>query len=109
VKAGEVTFAIRNTGTITHEMVLVRATDIAALPRVTVATAERAVGDVDEEAILEADKPGEAEVKAGASKSVTINLTPGTYTIFCNIDTKQSGGTIINHFQQGMHSIITVT
>ena len=109
VKAGDVQFAIKNTGTITHEMVLVRAPDIDGLPRVTVATADRAVGDVDEEAIPEADKPGEAVVKAGASKTVTIKLTPGTYTMFCNIDTKQSDGTVINHFQMGMHSVITVT
>jgi len=109
VKAGDVTFAITNTGTITHEMVLVRAPDIDALPRVTVATAERAVGDVDEEAIPEADLPGEATVKPGASKTVTITLTPGTYTMICNIDTKQSDGTVVSHFQRGMHSVITVT
>ncbi len=29
--------------------------------------------------------------------------------MFCNIDTKQSDGTVINHFQMGMHSVITVT
>jgi uncharacterized cupredoxin-like copper-binding protein len=107
VKAGNVTFVIKNTGSITHEMVLVRAPDIAALPRVTVATADRAVGDVDEEAIPETDLPGEATVKAGATKTVTIKLTPGTYTMICNIDTKQSDGTVLNHFQRGMHSVIT--
>lgn len=109
VKAGDIDFDIENTGTITHEMVLVRANGIEALPKVTVATADREVGDVDEEAIPEADKPGEAEVKAKASKTVTIKLTPGTYTMFCNIDTKESDGRIINHFQKGMYSVITVT
>jgi hypothetical protein len=29
--------------------------------------------------------------------------------MFCNIDTKQSDGTVINHFQQGMDSVITAT
>jgi uncharacterized cupredoxin-like copper-binding protein len=109
VKAGNVTFAIRNTGSITHEMVLVRAADFAALPRVTVATAERAVGDVDEEAIPEADLPGEATVKAGASKTVVIKLTPGTYTMICNIDTTESDGTVINHFVKGMHAAFTAS
>ncbi len=108
VKAGAVTFAIKNTGTIDHEMVIVRAPDIAALPLVTTATADRAVGDVDEEAIPEADKPGEAEVKAGTTKSVTIKLTPGSYTMICNIDTKQSGGTVISHFHEGMHAVFSV-
>ena len=60
VKAGKVRFTIHNSGTITHEMVLARAPDAAALPKVAVATADRAVGDVDEEAIPEADLPGEA-------------------------------------------------
>jgi uncharacterized cupredoxin-like copper-binding protein len=106
-KAGNVVFDITNSGTITHEMVIVRAPSADSLPRVTTATAEREVGDVDEEAIPEANLPGEATVKAGASKTVTIKLTPGTYTMICNIDTK-SGGKTINHFQQGMSAVFTV-
>ena len=109
VKAGDVEFDIKNTGTITHEMVIVRAPSIDALPKVETATADRAAGDVDEEAIPESDKPGEAEVEAGRSVTKTIKLTPGTYTMFCNIDTEKSDGTILNHFQSGMYSVITVT
>jgi uncharacterized cupredoxin-like copper-binding protein len=107
VKAGGVRFTIRNRGTMTHEMVLVRAADVAALPRVAVATAERAVGDVDEEAIPESDKPGEAEVEQGATVTKTIDLDPGTYVMFCNIDTQQPDGTVLNHFQRGMQAVIT--
>ncbi len=109
VKAGKVTFTIHNVGTMTHEMVLVRAPDAAALPRVTVATSERAVGDVDEEAIPESDLPGEAQVKAGTTVTKTISLTPGTYVMICNIDTKLSDGTVINHFQRGMYTTIAAT
>ncbi len=107
VKAGKVRFTIKNVGTITHEMVLVRAPDAAALPKVAIATSERAVGDVDEEAIPEADLPGEAEVKAGATVTKTIRLTPGTYVMICNIDTKAASGEILNHFQRGMYTTIT--
>jgi uncharacterized cupredoxin-like copper-binding protein len=107
VKAGAVRFTIRNRGTMTHEMVLVRAPSAEALPKVTQATGERAVGDVDEEAIPEADKPGEAEVEQGATVTKTIRLTPGTYVMFCNIDTMLPDGTVLNHFQRGMHAVIT--
>ena len=109
VKAGKVTFEIKNAGTMTHEMVLVRAPNVEALPRVTVATSERAVGDVDEDAIPEADKPGEAEVEKGKTVEKSIDLTPGTYVMFCNIDTPEPGNAVLNHFQQGMHSTLTVS
>ena len=107
VKAGKVSFTIKNSGTITHEVVLVRAPSVEALPRVTVAGGERAVGDVDEEAIPEADLPGEAEVEQGKTVKTTIALTPGTYVMICNIDTVLPDGTVGNHFQRGMYSVIT--
>ena len=107
VKAGKVEFTIKNTGTMTHEMVLVRAPSIDALPRVEVATADRVVGDVDEEAIPESDKPGEAEVKQGKTVTKTLSLTPGTYVMICNIDTTLPDGTVLNHFQRGMYAVIT--
>lgn len=91
VAAGKVKFTIKNSGTMTHEIVLVRAPSVEALPRVAVATSDRLVGDVDEEAIPESDKPGEAEVKQGATTTKNFNLTPGTYVMICNIDTKLPG------------------
>lgn len=110
VKAGPVHFAVDNVGTITHEMVLVRAPSAAALPRVTTATADRAVGDVNEEAIPESDKIGETgDVDPGRNALKTFRLTPGTYVMFCNIDEHASDGTIINHFQHGMSDTITAT
>ena len=109
VKAGKIKFTIHNVGTMTHEMVLVRAASVAALPTVAVAGGERAVGDVDEEAIPEADKPGEAMVKKGRTVTKTITLTPGTYVMICNIDDKMADGTVLSHFQRGMHSVITVS
>jgi uncharacterized cupredoxin-like copper-binding protein len=107
VKAGQVRFTIHNNGTMTHEMVLVRAPSAEALPKVTDPNSERALGDVDEEAIPEADKPGEAEVKKGATVTKTIRLTPGTYVMICNIDTTLPDGTVVSHFQQGMSAVIT--
>jgi len=107
VKAGKVTFAVKDAGTMTHEMVLARVPSVEALPRVTVAGGERAIGDVDEEAIPESDLPGEAEVEEAKTVTKTIALTPGTYVMFCNIDTVQPDGPVLNHFQQGMYAAIT--
>jgi hypothetical protein len=107
VKSGKVTIAVTNTGTVTHEMVLVRAPSVDALPRVATATAERAVGDVDEEAIPATDTIGETgDVKPHAHVTKTFTLTPGTYVMFCNIDDKSSDGTVTNHFQHGMHAML---
>ena len=109
VKAGKVKFTVHNQGTITHEMVLVRAPSPEALPRVTTATADRAVGDVNEEAIAEADKAGETgDVKAGSTVVKTLTLTPGTYVMFCNIDNTTSSG-VLNHFMHGMSATITAS
>jgi uncharacterized cupredoxin-like copper-binding protein len=108
VKAGQVKFTVQNQGTVTHEMVLVRAPSAAALPRVTTATADRAVGDVDEEAIAEADKIGETgDVKPGHTVVKVFKLTPGTYVMFCNIDNTSSAG-VLNHFTHGMSATVTV-
>jgi len=108
VKAGRVKLTVHNQGTITHEMVLVRAPSSAALPRVTTATADRAVGDVDEEAIPEADKMGETgDVKPGHTVVKSFELTPGTYVMFCNIDNSSAAG-VLNHFTHGMSASLTV-
>jgi uncharacterized cupredoxin-like copper-binding protein len=108
VKAGSVTFEVDNVGSITHEMVIVRASSPAALPKVTKA-GERAVGDVNEEAITKADTIGETgDVPARTHTTKTFNLTPGNYVLFCNIDNKSPGSPVLNHFQHGMSATLTV-
>jgi hypothetical protein len=101
VQSGKVTLVVHNAGSITHELVLVRAASASALPVVKTA-GERSVGAVDEEAIAEADKMGETgDVAAGATVTKTFDLTPGTYVMFCNIDTP-NGGKTLNHYTHGM-------
>ncbi len=108
VKAGLVTFNVKNVGGITHEMVVVRAASADALPKVTVA-GDRSVGAVDEEAISAANTIGETgDVKVGVHSTKRFVLTPGTYVMFCNIDSKEADGTVINHFMKGMSATITV-
>ena len=69
---------------------------------------ERAVGDVDEEAVGEANTIGETgDVKAGATVTKKFDLSAGTYVLFCNIDNKNADG-VLNHFQRGTSASITV-
>jgi hypothetical protein len=108
VPPGKVTFIVRNKGTVTHELVLVKGTP-SSLPIVNVATPDRSVGAVDEEAIPEAATMGETgDVKAGKTAKKTFKLAKGDYVMFCNIDDKNADGTVTNHFHRGMQAILTV-
>lgn len=108
VQSGKVKLEVDNLGSITHELVMVRAASASALPRVKKAGGERAVGAVDEEAIPESAKMGETgNVTAGSTVTMTFNLAPGTYVVFCNIDTK-NGTAVLNHFMHGMVATLVV-
>ena len=86
VKAGLVTFSVKNTGTLAHELVVVK-TDVAQdkIP----ANAEEA-GKMSEEGSL-----GESgDLASGTAKDFTLTLTPGKYVLMCN----EAG-----HYAMGMH------
>jgi uncharacterized cupredoxin-like copper-binding protein len=109
LKAGDVRLSVNNVGSVTHEMVLVKESSVSALPIVQTATADRAVGDVNEEATPNSAKVGETgDIKPGKTVVKAFKLTPGTYVMFCNIDEKNPDGTVLNHFHQGMAATITV-
>ena len=101
-KAGTIKFTGQNKGGSTHEMVVVKAGDAAALPT-------DADGAVDEEQLEKGQAQGEVEdVATGTSKSVELKLTPGRYVVFCNV-VEDVDGTKVSHFKKGMHSIVTVS
>jgi uncharacterized cupredoxin-like copper-binding protein len=102
-KTGSVEFNVKNDGTLTHEFVVVRGNDYAALPTA-------ANGSVDEEKIAPADQVGEIEdIEAGQSKSATFDLSAGSYLLFCNVVEKATGGAApVSHFNKGMHAPLTV-
>ena len=84
--AGKVRVSVSNIGGETHELVLIRTSDVASLPK-------KADGSVDEEAIAEADKPGEIpDVAAGKTVTKTIELAAGTYVAMCNLVEHSSTG-----------------
>jgi len=101
VKAGPVTFNVKNDGDKEHEFVI-RSTDLKSdsLPL-------NADGEVSEDApeLSEVGDPSElAEIKPGSSgNTLTVTLKPGHYVIFCNLHVED-----LLHYQKGMHTDLTV-
>ena len=102
-KAGDVTFVITNTGTVEHEMLIVKTdtpfdqipvTD-AGDPPVSVATGANKIAETNSVADTGTNlKPGETRNLSAKS------LAPGNYVLVCNI---------AGHYQLGMRAPLTVT
>lgn len=86
--AGKVTFRVKNEGAMVHEFSVVRTTTDASKLPVTNGQASEA-GTIGES----------GDLKAGASKDVTVDLTPGHYVLLCNL---------AGHYQGGMYANFTV-
>lgn len=89
VKAGKVTFSVKNVGTIGHEFVVVK-TSLAPgkLPAANgKASTKGKVGGV-------------AELKPGKSGKVTITLAKGKYVLLCNLP---------GHYPAGQYTGFSVT
>ena len=88
LRAGRVSVTATNTGSETHELVIVRVDGKAPLPT-------KPDGSVDEDKIAEADKPGEIpDLKAGSTVTKTIDLPPGNYIAICNLVDKMGSDTM---------------
>jgi uncharacterized cupredoxin-like copper-binding protein len=88
VPAGPVTFVVRNSGTIPHELVVLRwKGDPSHLPVKGYKAMEGnlALGEVEE---LDPGRVGRA----------TLVLKPGKYLLICNVP---------GHYQLGMHAVLT--
>ena len=94
IKAGKVTFAVKNISKETiHELIVSPINNAdETLPYLN------NENRVDEE---HGSHLGEvSELKAGESGALTINLKPGMYALFCNIP---------NHYMAGMWTLLEVT
>lgn len=93
VKAGKITFKVKNTSKDTiHEMIVMyRADPKDPLPY------------IDAENRVDEDKAGDkgevSELDPGASGTLTVNLKPGKYVLICNVP---------GHFATGMWTEFTV-
>ena len=93
--AGDVTFTVKNTGTIDHEMVVLK-TD-TAFDQLPVGKTE--ADKVDESANV--GETGDPALKPGETRSFTIKaMAAGKYVLVCNI---------AKHYAMGMRAPFTVT
>ena len=100
--AGDVTFAVTNTGPEdTHEFVVFK-TDLApdALP-----TASDGSVDEEGEGVELIDEI--EDIAVGDSPTLTVSLDAGSYVLICNIVEDEGDETIV-HYQQGMRTGFTV-
>ena len=89
-KAGDVTFVVKNSGTIEHEMIVLK-TD-TPFDQLEVGTDNKVSEDASVAEVSETD--------AGKTVTKTLDLTAGKYVLVCNIE---------KHYGQGMRSAFTVT
>lgn len=89
VAAGKVTFQVRNTGAIEHELVVLRSDRRPnALP-------------VKSGAAVETGLRGEiAKVSPGQQRTLTLNLKPGKYVLICNL---------LGHYKAGQYAALRVS
>lgn len=86
-RSGKVTFAVKNSGKIKHEFVVLKSDRRAA-----------ALGKGAR--VPETGNVGETgDLAVGASKKVTLTLKPGHYALVCNLP---------GHYASGMHADFTV-
>ncbi len=109
--AGRQTITAANVGHHTHELIIVKAADAAALPT-------KANGSVEEHQLDRVTVAEIADVRAGTSRHRTMQLTPGKYVAFCNMVDGMGMGTgpmgqmgdstDHAHFALGMHTSFTI-
>jgi uncharacterized cupredoxin-like copper-binding protein len=90
--AGEVTFRASNAGPTTHEFEIFSVdggVDASALP------VEDDVADTAGLTLVDEVE----DVTVGATPTLSVDLQPGTYAVICNLP---------EHYQQGMHAVLTV-
>jgi uncharacterized cupredoxin-like copper-binding protein len=93
-KAGDVTFTMKNAGTIAHEFIIVK-TDFA-LGEIPLGDNNRF--DEEGEGVM---VPGEIpEWEPGTTGTVTLKLDAGNYQLLCNI---------AGHYKNGMYTQLTVS
>lgn len=102
VPAGSVVIKGENTGTMTHEILVVKAASRSDLPL-------KEDGSLDESKLPGGAVIGEVEgIPAGTTCSAAFDLEPGSYLLLCNIVEEMDGTTEV-HLKQGMIAPLTVT
>ena len=89
-KRGSVTFAVRNSGAVEHEFIILKTTKAAG---------NLLGGDHGPNRADESGAVGEiGSLKAGERKKVTLKLTPGHYSLICNLPGHYTGGQFVDFY-----------
>lgn len=48
-------------------------------------------------------------IQAGETTTVDVDLAPGTYSFTCRIVTQTEEGNVVDHFEEGMHTTVTIS
>ncbi|MCP9470446.1 MAG: cupredoxin domain-containing protein [Nitrospira sp.] len=112
VASGPVVFRVTNTGTLPHELVILK-----LHPGMTPDTMPVKDGGVDESASgTVIDEIEETDLPPTVTQSKTVTLTPGEYALFCAVveNNDVAPGTATNqtkmsHYQLGMFAKLTVS
>ena len=86
VPAGRVTFVVKNTGSVEHELVVVRGGGALRVKGFKADEHGRDLGEIE-------------DIAPGKSGRLTLTLTPGTYSLICNV---------VGHYQLGMRGKLVV-
>lgn len=110
--AEKVKLVAKNKGTMTHEVIVVRAAEAASLPvdgegSVIEAYVDEEKPKIESESHSGGDRKDHFRIKAGKTNSAVFDLTPGTYVVFCNVN-RNVGNTKISHFKQGLYALLRV-
>jgi hypothetical protein len=89
---GTVTLRVRNEGPDHHELIVVPGTRAALPLRDDGLTVDEEALEASEAGALEPDEPGSV-------RDLTVQLKPGRYVFFCNME---------GHFMAGMHAEVVV-
>jgi uncharacterized cupredoxin-like copper-binding protein len=88
VRAGKVTFVVKNTGKVMHEMVVVRTNK-----------APSSLAGSGKEASEKGSVGEVPDVKPGKGGTLTVTLKPGKYVLLCNLP---------GHYKAGQYTAFTV-
>jgi uncharacterized cupredoxin-like copper-binding protein len=100
--AGDITFMVANTGTVEHEMIVLKTdTPFDQLPVVDAgdppAPVTSGANKVDEASNV--GETGDPNLQPGETRTFTVKLDPGKYVLVCNL---------AGHYQMGMRAPFTV-
>jgi len=104
VPAGKVTFNFKNTGTMTHEVLVYPVQDVTKLLAL-----KRSGNDAEEKDYIKGLAVGLMDIESGKTATADATLAPGFYELACWAVGKNPDGTTYEHFDKGQTLTLVVT